>query len=132
MRIKLFILIISIPAILLFTNSCQKDDTSDNTKKANICPEVAMNNFDEAGMIINDFLVNLKGNTESENLEKLDHYFNKCDCVQSVNKSSELISTYPRIKEYSIRFVFDSDTISRNLEIMVFEDGKLEFRKFQK
>jgi hypothetical protein len=115
---------------LFFLFSCQKDDTNEKIKVADICPEVAMQNFDEARLIINEYLNNHSGISATSNFEELDKYFQQCDCVDSIGTSEEIIDTYPEIKEYNIRFVINSDTLNSVLDFAVFDDGRIELRRF--
>jgi hypothetical protein len=128
MKMKLFIWLI--PCTILFINSCQKDDNSDNAKEIDICPEVAMGNFDEVGMILKDYLINQTSHQQSENLENLDRYLDKCNCLYSYEMSENKIQEFPAIVEYKLRFVRNSDTVNKTMDLFVFENGRIEFRKF--
>lgn len=130
MQIKRFIRGLSIFSVIFFFNSCQKDSSNDNIKYVDICPEVTMGNFEEVGLILNDYLNNQTGNSESENFEQLSNYLESCACIQSVRTLSEKISANTGFKELELRFKVNSDTIAKTMDLIVFEDGRLEFSKF--
>jgi hypothetical protein len=130
MKVGTNVLKVFIIAVIILATSCQKDDSNESTTEANICPEITMGNYEEAGIIINDFLNKHSGNSSDTNFEQLNKYLGRCDCVDSISTTKETIYTYPAIKEYNIRFVINSDTTYSVLDFAVFDDGRLEFRRF--
>jgi hypothetical protein len=112
---------------ILFLCSCQKENNL--YPKASICPEIAKNNYEEAGVIINDFLSS-QVNNRNNKTEELKNYLQNCNCIDSVSVSSNHIYSYPLIKEFSIRFIFKQDTIQKVMDIYMFDNSKLEFHKF--
>jgi hypothetical protein len=131
MRIKLFIWLILIPCFAFIVNSCQKDDNTENLKEVDICPEVAMGNFEEVGMIINDYLTLQTSNNLSENLSDLKKYLSKCNCIQSVKIYDDKNLKNAGIREIEIEFVVNGDTLTEILDLRVMNNDHLEFRKFE-
>ena len=130
MKRKLYIWLIIFCANLFFINSCQKDDNTDGLKEVDMCPEVAMGNFDEVGMILKDYLNYQSGRSYSEKLESLDKYLNKCKCLNVYKISSEEVKAFPGVMEYKLHFIVNTDTADKVMDLMVFEDGRVEFMKF--
>jgi hypothetical protein len=116
--------------ILIGLTGCQKDESIEPNKKVSICPEIAMNNYDEAGLMINEFLNNQPDKGKGNTSDKLMNYLKKCDCVDSIKISSTIEYTYPAIQEYSIRFVIGKDTINKEMDVFLYNNSKLEFHKF--
>lgn len=126
MPVKLVYFFICVSIGLFAINSCQKDDAGNYNKDISICPEIAMKNYEEAVMIINDFLSSGHKLSMEENFKRLDNYLNECDCIDSVGyniKSNEK-------RSYNLRIIFNTDTIYSEMEILVYKNGKLELLKF--
>jgi hypothetical protein len=125
---NLFSLIL--PAISIVLMGCQKEDLNEPIQKVSICPEIANNNFEEAGLMINEFLTSQR-NDETGNLsDKLVDYLEKCNCVDTISVSSVIDNTYPAVQEYSIIFIMDGDTIHKVMDVYLYGDSKIEFHKF--
>jgi len=126
MPVKLICLFICVSIGLFAINSCQKDDTDNYNKDISICPEIAMKNYEEAGMIINDFLSSGHKLSMEENFKRLDTYLNECNCIDSAGYTIK--SNEKRI--YNLRLILNTDTINSEMEILAYKNGKLELLKF--
>jgi hypothetical protein len=120
---------IFIVPIFLFLISCQKDDDFKNSKEANICPEVAMKNYEEVGVIINQFFDKHTTQDIPKSLTQLTNYLEGCGCVEKVIISSGFIYTDPSIREYNVRFVGNEEFMDKVIDIFINNDNKLEVRR---
>jgi len=130
MKIKNPLFNLLIPAILIGLAGCQKEDMYEPNQKVSICPEIAMKNYEEAGLMINEFLKNQQPVGHMNMSDQLVAYLEKCDCVDTIKKSSTLIYAYPVIQEYYIRFIINKDTIEKNMDFYLYNNSKIEFHKF--
>lgn len=128
---KLIYRLIALSSGLLITTSCQKDDNADNSKDVNICPEVSMGNYEEVGMIINDYLQKHAVSSISDNQELLVDYLERCSCVQSVELDSAGSLRNRALYELTVKFNINSEAVTKTLELQVINNGHLEFKKFR-
>jgi hypothetical protein len=130
MKIGTLLLNLLILSIIGALAGCQKEDFNEPNQKVSICPEIAMNNYEEAGLMINEYLKNHPTYGQSKMSDQLISYLEKCDCIDTIKISSTIIYTYPSIREYSIRFIIGRDTINKEMDIYLYNDSKIEFHKF--
>jgi hypothetical protein len=116
--------------ILFSFTGCQKDENNGPNQKNSICPEIAMSNYEEAALMINEYLKVQQFNDKVNKRDKLINYLDNCDCIDTINISSTIIYTYPSVQEFSIRFIINRDTINKVLDVYLYNDSKLEIHKF--
>jgi hypothetical protein len=130
MKIRKSLFNLIVLAILLLITGCQKEDLIEPNQKVSICPEIAMKNYEEAGLMINEFLKNQHPDGRTNISDQLISYLEKCDCVDTIKMTSTLIYTYPAIQEYYIRFIINKDTIENCMDFFLYNNDKIEFHKF--
>jgi hypothetical protein len=120
-----------IPAIFFLLSGCQKEEVAVPTKKVNICPEIAMNNFEEAAFMINEYI---KGQPleDKKNIPSLVfNYIESCECVDTIIISSSNNITHPSVFEFSVRFYNNGDAIGKLLNMYLYNNSKIEIHQFR-
>ena len=119
------------PVLLLFPvfilmSGCQKEEDEILIKPAaRLYPEISMQNYDEAALIIDDYLKSQHDSSSEKNLSDLKDWLLSSECIRQVHLYKGLYDSFPPQLSMHMEFTPGQPSKGAHLYLYLNEDGHL-------